>query len=278
MRRSRALAAAALAAAALAAMGCPMPPEPPEPPQNPQPDDGDPVAPNEPDKPAWPSVFAKSVTKVTLEVDYENGAEPITSADLGLTRPWDVFEANAQALFAGHPRTLVIPKQLSQMEALTLSGDENFTTTELLAVAASHFTTPHTETERAYYMLFVDGFFQDASGVRNNVLGISIGDTRSTFIFKRALGSAGYSVEQATVVHEFGHAVGLVANGIPVTSPHHDEAHPAHCTNADACVMYWAIEQSVSSAADLVTRLLVGDNKVLFDDACLNDARAAGGE
>lgn len=267
----------ALAATALTALGCPTLPER-LPPQDER-DAGSVVPPNQPDKPAWPSVFAKTVTRVTVEVDYQSGAAPITTPDLVLGEPpWEVFAANARALFARHPRTLIIPTQLEQMQQVTLDGDQNFNTTELLAHAAQHFTTPHTEAERAYYMLFVDGFFEDASGVRSNVLGVSIGDTRSTFIFKRALGNSGYRTEQATAVHEFGHAVGLVENGVPATTPHHDIAHPAHCTNAANCVMFWQIEQDVTSADDLVTRLLVGGNKVLFDQACLDDTHAAAGE
>jgi hypothetical protein len=44
-------------------------------------------------------------------------------------------------------------------------------------------------------------------------------------------------VEQATVVHEFGHLAGLVDNGVPMVSPHLDPEHAKHCTN-EVCVMY----------------------------------------
>ncbi len=48
-------------------------------------------------------------------------------------------------------------------------------------------------------------------------------------------------VEQSTIVHEVAHAIGLVNNGISLTSAHQDSPHGAHCTN-DRCVMYYTNE------------------------------------
>lgn len=45
------------------------------------------------------------------------------------------------------------------------------------------------------------------------------------------------------LVHEFGHAMGLVDNGAPMKANHEDPGHPAHSNNRNS-VMYWAVETS----------------------------------
>ncbi|MBI4639945.1 MAG: hypothetical protein HY731_04585 [Candidatus Tectomicrobia bacterium] len=50
-------------------------------------------------------------------------------------------------------------------------------------------------------------------------------------------------VERAVLVHELGHALGLVNNGIAMVTPHEDANHLKHSVNRDS-VMYWAVESS----------------------------------
>ncbi len=80
-------------------------------------------------------------------------------------------------------------------------------------------------------------------------------------------------VEQATVVHEFGHAAGLVDNGLALASAHGDAAHPAHCTNT-SCIMYWAIE-GTSGAVAYVQKSLLSSSSILWGQECLDDAAKA---
>lgn len=80
-------------------------------------------------------------------------------------------------------------------------------------------------------------------------------------------------VEQATIVHEFGHAAGLVDNGLAQASPPNDAAHDGHCTNQD-CVMYWAIE-GTGGAIAYVQKSLLSSNTVLWGKECLDDAAKA---
>ncbi|HEX8436018.1 hypothetical protein [Archangium sp.] len=73
-------------------------------------------------------------------------------------------------------------------------------------------------------------------------------------------------------VHEVGHQLGLVANGLTMVGPHQDAAHGAHDTS-DRCIMYWAYEGS--GILDALGRGLFGDVPNLgFDDACLADLNA----
>lgn len=45
----------------------------------------------------------------------------------------------------------------------------------------------------------------------------------------------------AVLVHEFGHAMGLIDLGAPMQRDHEDDEHPGHSTNQDS-VMYYAVE------------------------------------
>ncbi len=48
-------------------------------------------------------------------------------------------------------------------------------------------------------------------------------------------------IEKAILVHEFGHALGLVNRGIPMVNDHEDPANPGHSVNTES-VMHHAIE------------------------------------
>lgn len=50
-------------------------------------------------------------------------------------------------------------------------------------------------------------------------------------------------VERAVLVHEFGHAAGLVNLGTPMVTPHEDPQHPGHSNNRES-VMWWAVENT----------------------------------
>ena len=54
-------------------------------------------------------------------------------------------------------------------------------------------------------------------------------------------------VERAVLVHEFGHAAGLVNLGAPMQRPHEDPENQGHSSNRNS-VMYWAVESSAGLA------------------------------
>ncbi|MEK6975155.1 MAG: hypothetical protein AABY18_02295 [Candidatus Thermoplasmatota archaeon] len=49
------------------------------------------------------------------------------------------------------------------------------------------------------------------------------------------------AIWQAVLVHEFGHAMGLVDTGAPMQRDHEDDAHAGHSSNRNS-VMYYAVE------------------------------------
>lgn len=225
--------------------------------------------------------FDPAVATIEIEIDYEAGAEPYTGTVAVFGDLWSMFETNADALFDGSSKQIFVPTELAEMEELGDFPDESFTGDRVLEIAAEHRDAQGAPDRVTYYVLFVDGFYEDDGQVKENVLGVSLGNTRVIAMFKPVIESTSGGplldvekyVEQATLIHEFGHAVGLVNNGLAPTSEHEDAEHGAHCTNED-CVMYWQLE-GTSGAVQFVTEALGSEDPVLFGPECLADAAAA---
>jgi hypothetical protein len=233
-------------------------------------------------QPGVRGVFDPAVTDVTIEIDYEAGAEPYTGPMVGFGDTFDLSVANLDRLFAG-TKTLTLPRATSTMENIGAVPDQELTVEDLIALAQAHRSQTDTATKKTYYVLFVGGHFADGNGPNPNVLGISLGGTGVVAMFKdviRSTSSVGLPnvvryVEQSTLIHEIAHAVGLVDTGVTMTQPHRDATHGAHCTN-DRCVMYW-LNEGASDAAAYVQQHVVSNNSILFDAACLADVDALTG-
>lgn len=226
-------------------------------------------------------VFDPSVTEVLIEIDYEPGAEPFTGMAVGFGDTFAITQSNVSRLFAGR-KSVAVPATLVGMENIGAVSDEELTVDDLLVLAAAHRSGRDRPGVKTYYVVFVTGYFTDGNGPNAGVLGVSLGDTGVIAIFKDVIDSTHVPatnvarfVEQSTLVHELGHAIGLVDNGIAVTSPHNDTVHGGHCTN-DACVMYWQNEGAGDMAAFVQRSVLTGDT-ILFDAACLADVDALTG-
>jgi len=221
-------------------------------------------------------LYAKTTTDVPIEIDYQPGAEPYTGTLITMDT-WNLFRANADALF-NRQKNVTVPTTLAQMESLSDISGTDFTSQQILDIASKHRNTLSTTSSTSYYVLFLNGYFNDGKMVRNDVLGVSIGKTGVIAMFKPVITSAGSAlfpnsrkfIEQTTLIHEFGHAVGLVNNGVSMVTPHQDVANGAHDSDAN-CVMYYANEGA--GVADFVKNLRNGD-EVVFDSKCLADVAA----
>lgn len=227
-------------------------------------------------------VFEPAVTRVVIEIDYETGREPFTGPTLGSTDTFELSAANLDRLFAGK-KQITLPRTLAEMQEVGTIADEELTVSDLLELAQLHRDRQDGGDTRTYYLLWVSGNFADQDGVKPGVLGVSIGTTGVIAMFKDVIDSTNVIgvpsivrfVEQATIIHELGHAFGLVDNGVPMVSPHRDVSHGAHCNNDD-CVMYYLNEGASDATAFVQRRVLTGDT-ILFDAACLADADAQTG-
>lgn len=240
-------------------------------------------------QPSVSTLYSADVTTIVLEVDYGTGAEPYDGDTDAGTPLWDFFGMNAARMFQASPtpKTITYPTTLEEMQELTDIADDAYTGDEILTIADAHRDQKSEGSTATFYVLWLDGYYETDEGVQEGVLGVSFGDTGVIAMFKPVISSAqgplmladrvNQFVEQTTLVHEFGHAAGMVNRGVPLTSEHHDEEHGAHCTNTD-CVMYYANE-GAGDLIDFVVQLITTGDTIVFQDACLADMDAlASGE
>ncbi len=227
-------------------------------------------------------VFEPEVTKVAIEIDYETGQPPFTGSGLGSGDAFELSSVNLDRLFAHH-KTITLPDTLAEMEDIGDVADEELTVSEILQLAAMHRNQADGGDTKTYYLMFVSGLFTTDEGPQSGVLGVSIGTTGVIAMFKDVINSTnviGFPnvvrfVEQATIIHELGHAFGIVDNGVPMVTPHRDTDHGAHCDD-DKCVMYYLNEGASDATAFVRDKVLTG-NQILFDANCLADADAITG-
>lgn len=205
---------------------------------------------------------AAGYTRLLVEVDYIQGRAPRQAA----------LDLLAQRLGERCTKPGGVTVQVGDEVP-----DQGRTTWTLGAIRTleSQYRNHYTGGDQAVlYYLYLDGGSEWDSG-NAKVLGVAHTGS-SIAIFKDSLDDSatglitGSAIERAVLVHEAGHQLGLVDNGIPMVTPHADAQHPAHDSNS-ACVMYWAVESS------LVSQVLsnVPDD---FDVPCMQDTQAAGGQ
>ncbi len=238
--------------------------------------EGDSVSPDQQQRQISEIIFSDSVTDWQVAVFYEVGATPYTGT-IGLSgdQTWDITEESYTALFSSHTSRLVtVPKTLSAMTEIADQGKSEWTSQELAALGDSLSPTLANAGTVQIPVIFLNGEFEGNS----SVLGVQISGSHYAFIFKDVVTSVGGGatsqryVEQATVVHEIGHAVGLVNNGIPMVTDHEDSGHPKHTINEDG-VMYWSVESS-DDILTFLTDIIAADQRNLFESQSLQDGRS----
>ncbi|QQR91614.1 MAG: hypothetical protein IPJ88_07800 [Myxococcales bacterium] len=242
-------------------------------------------------------LFGSQVTSMIIEVDYQQGAEPYTVNVGGEGSPWSLMALNFTKLFEARPRPITIPTTIEDMQNIGQAEDPDFTVDDVIKLAKTHRDHISSKEVPSFYILFLDGYFFENNERQHGVLGISIGGTGMVAMFKPVIQSTAPQLnnttvddlvrhfgEQTTLVHELGHAIGLVNNGLALTTAHWDEENGRHCSN-ERCVMYYLNEgardllefvQDLNLCLDgAETAQEEDDCLVLFGGACLGDANYA---
>jgi hypothetical protein len=225
--------------------------------------------------------YFQATSKVVVDVYYEPGAEPFTGSSPQGSYYWDTLEQNIGALFQYRniQPLVMVPKELSAMQSLPPQLRNEWNGIDILKLNATQFLeSPANESHFQVY--FLNGYYSNGSGPQPNVIGLSLSGTSVIAMFKQVVNRAGHSspgqvskfVEQSTLVHEFGHSMGFVNNGVPVTLDYQDANHGSHSTNPD-CVMYWENEGADENSS-FVQKHMNASSKILWGPEVLNDAKS----
>ncbi|MCB0309209.1 MAG: hypothetical protein KDD48_07540 [Bdellovibrionales bacterium] len=222
-------------------------------------------------------VLSPDINHILVEVDYMENMAPFTNTSTNEPL-WSFLENNISALFQD-TKSLTVPKSLNAMQEIP-ARNQNYMLDDILSLADEYRDQKETDGPTAsLYIIFLDGYLKHEGQIKNSVIGISVSGTSIIAVFKPVIYSRAFPlpavkffIEQSVLIHEAGHAFGLVNNGLALTSDHHDQEHGAHCTNS-SCVMYYLNE----GVSDLIEFIRDGFSlqEVIFKDECLQDAHAA---
>lgn len=181
----------------------------------------------------WAREFlqADPYSRMTFEVDWIEGQRPTDEAMNLLER-----RASQHLRKPGGIRVV--------MDDAIPGGEDRWTTDELRDVADQHRDNHKGGSEGVMYVLYVDGRYaggEGTVGLAYHAAEFAIFKDKIRDSTSGLLSASPADVEKAVVVHEMGHLLGLVDNGIPMVEPHEDPDHPHHSDNDDS-VMFWAVE------------------------------------
>lgn len=207
--------------------------------------------------------------KLLVEIDYPAGYGPNAEAKAVLK--------STLADVSGRDPSRIEFREEAEIPA---QPEKKYTLNEIVALEDEHRDLRTEGDTAVLYIAYVAGGYSEDAG-DSRVLGIAYRGT-SLAIMKGNIKEATRSslldvrpeekcVERAVLVHEFGHAAGLVNLGTPMVRDHEDPQHSGHSKNPES-VMYYAVENSV----DLLSFFTGGcsDIPYQFDDDDKADLRA----
>lgn len=222
-----------------------------------------------------PKYFFGTMTAMDIDIAYETGAEPFASSS------WTLLKANLEALFRERPLKPVIslPTSSDQMTNIPSQSKTKWSLFDILDLEKTYRSRKSEGTTGRFWVVFLKGYLEKDDVPNTSVIGVSITGTTVIAMFKDVIESTGVRangpvpkfVQQSTIIHEIGHALGLVGNGVTLQSSHLDAAHGAHCKNPD-CVMYWTNEGR-DALERFREQLRETDDPVIFGAECLQDTK-----
>jgi predicted Zn-dependent protease len=221
------------------------------------------------------SDFYSNANSLTIQVAYEEEASPFIKYNT--SDAWNVCRQNITDLIAPRGISVNVPIKLSEMHNLGVLEQNNYTRENLEKLAEKVQQFDNKTADKGAVILFLAGYYIKDGSPQNQILGINLDGTPLLAVFKPVVKSASNNaaeqalIEQITIVHEIGHALGLVNNGVRATSAHQDAEHGAHCTNT-TCVMYW--QNGGAEVQQFIQPLLVDGSVELFGNQCKTDIKA----
>lgn len=215
----------------------------------------------------------QSTSNLRINVFYETGAEPFVGNFASGNAVWSLACDNITHLFQWRTvaPTITCPTTLGNMTEIGNSNTNSWSLEALINLNDNHSPSSVSNTVDLN-IYFVNGFYESG----NTVLGLSISGTNIMAIFKDVIeGSGGTTVqrfvEQSTIIHEIGHAFGLVNNGITMHTNHQDVANGNHTTDKD-CVMYH-LNEGRSDLIKFVQDYIINGNTIMWGNLVQQDVQ-----
>lgn len=214
---------------------------------------------------------ADPYSKLVIEVDVMEGALATDDAENAFYDALDTLVEYVDFL-CNKPDGI----ELLDIQTIPAPADKTeFTLDDINDLEAQYRDTYWDDSTMALYFLYVNGHSDYDNEEENTaIVGYAYHGT-SMAIFMETVNSKAVPLRpvllKTVTVHEFGHQLGLVDNGVPMQVPHDDPEHPPHCDNSK-CMMYW-LNNGISLVANLINNEIPD-----FDDNCLADIAAAGGK
>jgi len=224
-----------------------------------------------------PSCYFSTARALVVDAAYEPGAEPYAGTGAGGGQTWSLLAGNLDSLVACHTQidTVAVPRELAAMQALPVQNRATWSVQAIVQLADAHRPRLFSADTGVFWIAFVNGYYDRGGTADSGVIGVSLSGTGVIAVFKDVVERAAATeavrrfVEQSTLVHEMGHALGMVNNPVPPLTAHEDPSHARHCSDQD-CIMYWANE-GIIDLAGFAQRYLTSGRTVLFCGACRGD-------
>lgn len=225
----------------------------------------------EPPRPYYEEVLSGAPwTDLVIEIDHAPGHAPSLAARAHLLETMRNVTSKERV-------TLALEASLAD------TPDKRWTADELVALERETRSARHEAPVAVLHVLYPSGQYE-----RDGVAGVTISGPviGPVVVFLDTIDDLGtplgtlplppqaiQEIERATLLHEAGHAVGLVDNGLPQVRDREDPENEGHSSNPGS-VMYWKVETTNG-----LRELLLDDGSVpdTFDADDRVDIRSAGG-
>lgn len=227
-------------------------------------------------------VVGRDWPDLVVEIDYAPGHAPSDAATTHLLSTLRNVTGKANVV-------------LDAKQTLNDTPNAAWSTQQLLDLETRTRRHGHEAPHALLHVLYPSGTYQPDNGPGGDVAGVTISGTRlgPVTIFLDTLrgstclptpvGGLGLPLpqppqaldrlERSTLLHEVGHAIGLVDNGIAMVRQHEDTQHPGHTPNK-ASVMYWSLDTCQGLRDALLQDGSIPDT---FDADDRADLRSVGG-
>lgn len=221
--------------------------------------------------------FSSSIEELVIEIGYQEKAKPLTMTNPLGKKSFALVENNLAALFGDNGPSIVIRGSADQADVLPPGSDRDFSADEVRELAAAYRDVNSEGGRLGYYVMYLDGYYYTDGARASGTLGIALVQERIIVIFSPEIvtTAAPTFTEQTTTLHELGHGMGLVNNGVDMVTAHQSVEHGHHCDNP-LCIMYWSNENA-DDMQKFILNLQQKSDVVLFGNQCLADAEAARG-